>query len=209
MTDKLQILWYLKKDDFTNYCIDFRPYKNKKIEGYEISEVDEDLIYDLTDKNPDKLEVLGFFRSENELKKHIKNSIENNNNDLSSTELDKKTSKAYDAIEWSGEDYYISAGDDKLGSDSNKILNWYDALKEDYADSLGLWILWITGYDVFDLKCGGKVLTYVLSDIFNLPESYFDEMIPNKGIISINEWNRVIEKMEKKYHFKTGLKRTI
>ncbi|WP_409200776.1 hypothetical protein [Methanobrevibacter sp. DSM 116169] len=198
MTKKLQVLWYLKKDDFINYAIDFKPFNdNKKIEGYEISELDEDLIYDLMDKNPEELELLGFFQSESELKKYLKENIESEDDLLT----------YYENINWTGEDYYISYGPEKLGS--NKILNWYDALKEEYSKSLGIWIQWITGYDTYDLKCGGKVLTYVLADIFNLPESYFNELIPDKGMISIQEWNRVIERMEKKYHLELGLKKSI
>jgi len=206
MMKKLQILWYVKKDDFTNYCIDFKPYNNKTIEGYEISEVDEDLIYDLSDKNPDELELLGFFHSENELKRFLKNSIETTFNNSDSNELEEKLSKSYENIEWIGEDYYISYGTGKIGE--NKVLNWYDALKEEYSKSLDFWILWITGYDVYDIAPTGKALTFILSDILNLQESYFDEIIPKRRLEK-EEWNKIIKRMEKKYHFELGLKRAL
>ncbi|MCC7553032.1 MAG: hypothetical protein KO202_00875 [Methanobacteriaceae archaeon] len=194
MIKKLQVLWYLKKDDFINYAIDFKPYKDKVIDGYEVSELDEDLIYDLADKNPDELDLLGYFHSENELKKHIKSK----NPDISNLD---------DLILWTGEDYYISYGPES--DPKNKVLNWYDALKEEYNSGRGFWILYVTGYDVFDLACKGNVLTYVLADILNLSEDYFKDLIPDKGYISKEEWNRVVERMEKKYHFELGLKRAI
>lgn len=55
MINRVQVLWYLNKDDLENYCLDFKPYKSHKLEGYEICEVDEDLIFDLCDRDPDRL----------------------------------------------------------------------------------------------------------------------------------------------------------
>lgn len=43
MINRVQVLWYLNKDDLENYCLDFKPYKSHKLDGYEICEVDEDL----------------------------------------------------------------------------------------------------------------------------------------------------------------------
>lgn len=204
MIKKLQILWYLKKDDFINYAIDFKPYNNKIIEGYELSEVDEDLIYDLADKNPDELNLLGFFHSENELKRNLKKAIEKS---LDSEVSEDKLLESYELIEWTGEDYYISYGSNKIGE--NKVLNWYDALKEEYSKSLDFWIMWITGYDIYDLAPTRKTLIFVLSDILNLQESYFDEIVPKKARLEKEEWNKVIKRMEKKYHFEIGLKRVL
>ena len=51
MIKKVQVLWYLNKEDLENYCIDFKEYKSHKLEGYEICDVDEDLIYDLCDRD--------------------------------------------------------------------------------------------------------------------------------------------------------------
>jgi tyrosyl-tRNA synthetase len=44
MIRKIQGLWYLNKEDLENYCIDFKEYKSHKLEGYEICDVDEDLM---------------------------------------------------------------------------------------------------------------------------------------------------------------------
>ncbi|MDL2271376.1 hypothetical protein LJC03_06190, partial [Methanobrevibacter sp. OttesenSCG-928-I08] len=134
MIKKLQILWYVKKEDFTNYCLDFKPYNSKLIKGYEIAELDEDLIYDLCDKNPDELEIIGYFHSENELKNHLREYITSEEYELEigSVELEDKINKAFDTINWSEEDYYISQGADSLGSTSNKIANWFDILTEEY-----------------------------------------------------------------------------
>ena len=63
MIKKVQILWYLNKDDLENYCIDFKEYKSHKLEGYEICDVDEDLIFDLCDWDPDRLEPIGYFKN--------------------------------------------------------------------------------------------------------------------------------------------------
>lgn len=51
MINRVQVLWYLNKDDLENYCLDFKPYKSHKLDGYEICEVDEDLIFDLCDRD--------------------------------------------------------------------------------------------------------------------------------------------------------------
>ena len=45
----------------------------------------------------------------------------------------------------------------------------------------------VTGYDPYDLKPSGKVLTYVLADILNLHESYFDDIIPDKGLLPFRQ----------------------
>ena len=63
MIKKVQVLWYLNKEDLENYCIDFKEYKSHKLEGYEICDVDEDLIYDLCDRDPDRLEPIGYFKN--------------------------------------------------------------------------------------------------------------------------------------------------
>ena len=68
MIKKVQVLWYLNKDDLENYCIDFKEYKSHKLEGYEIVDVDEDLIYDLCDRDPDRLEPIGYFKNKKRLK---------------------------------------------------------------------------------------------------------------------------------------------
>ena len=63
MIKKVQVLWYLNKDDLENYCIDFKEYKSHKLEGYEICDVDEDLIFDLCDVDCDRIEPIGYFKN--------------------------------------------------------------------------------------------------------------------------------------------------
>ena len=36
MIKKVQVLWYLNKEDLENYCIDFKEYRSHKLDGYEI-----------------------------------------------------------------------------------------------------------------------------------------------------------------------------
>ena len=67
MIKRVQVLWYLNKEDLENYCLDFKPYKSHKLDGYEICEVDEDLIYDLCDRDPDRLEPLDYFINQKEI----------------------------------------------------------------------------------------------------------------------------------------------
>lgn len=213
MIKRIQVLWYLKKEDFTNYCLDFKPYESRKLQGYEICDVDEDLIYDLCDKDPDRLELIGYFQSQKELERHITNHIINEEFELEigSDELNKKIENGLKTINFTGEDYYISCGEYDLGSSENKIANWYDLLKEEYSSSgpYNLWVLWVTGYDVYDLAPTGKVLTYVLADILNLNESYFDNIIPNKGPLTKDEWNDILKKIYKKNKLNLGLCRVV
>ena len=128
MIKKVQVLWYLNKEDLENYCIDFKEYKSHKLEGYEIVDVDEDLIYDLCDRDPDRLEPLGYFKNKKEIENHISKSITNNEFDLEigSPELNLKIQKAIDSIDFSGEDYYISI--DGVGNGEGRIASWFDSL---------------------------------------------------------------------------------
>lgn len=192
MISRVQVLWYMDKEYFENYCLDFKPYENHKIEGYEVCDVDEDLIYDLCEKNPDKFELLGYFKN----KKEIDNYLKNNGYENKST------------IEFDGEDYYISIGDGEVGSSENMIKSWYEPLKQDYKKD-GFWVLSVTGYDPFDINSTGKALSYVLGDILNVNESAFDDLIPNKGYIEVEEWNDILDKIYKKYKMDLGLKRTV
>ena len=213
MIKRIQVLWYLKKEDFTNYCLDFKPYESRKLQGYEICDVDEDLIYDLCDKDPDRLELIGYFQSQKELERHITNHIINEEFELEigSDELNKKIENGLKTINFTGEDYYISCGEYDLGSSENKIANWYDLLKEEYSSSgpYNLWVLWVTGYDVYDLAPTGKVLTYVIADILNVNGSYFDNIIPNKGPLTKDEWNDILKKIYKKNKLNLGLCRVV
>lgn len=90
MIKKVQVLWYLNKEDLENYCIDFKEYKSHKLEGYEIVDVDEDLIYDLCDRDPDRLEPLGYFKNIKELENYLSDTITNNEYEL---ELDSLNSR--------------------------------------------------------------------------------------------------------------------
>ncbi|MCF0225976.1 MAG: hypothetical protein HUK28_01400 [Methanobrevibacter sp.] len=192
MISRVQVLWYLDKDYFDNFCLDFKPYTNHQIEGYEVCDVDEDLIYDLCDKNPDKFDVLGYFKN----KKEIENYLKNNGYD------------GIDTIEFDGEDFYLSVGLGEIGSSENKILSWYEPLKKEYKED-NFWVFSVTGYDPYELACTGKSLSYVLGDILNVNESNFDNLIPNKGYIEPEEWNGILDKIYKKYKFDLGLKRVV
>ena len=87
----------------------------------------------------------------------------------------------------------------------------YEALKKEYNSSSkgNMWVLMVTGYDPYDLKPSGKVLTYVLADILNLHESYFDDTIPDKGLLEISEWNDILDEVYKKNKLYLGLYRAV
>ena len=211
MIRKVQVLWYLNKEDLENYCIDFKEYKSHKLEGYEIVDVDEDLIYDLCDRDPDRLEPLGYFKNKKEIENHISESITNNEFDLEigSPELNLKIQKAIDSIDFSGEDYYISI--DGVGNGEGRIASWFDSLRKEYnsASKENVWVLAVTGYDPYDLPLTGRALSFVLADILNLNESSLDNLIPNKGHISVDEWNEILEKVYKKNKIYLGLNRVV
>ena len=211
MIKKVQVLWYLNKDDLENYCIDFKEYKSHKLEGYEIVDVDEDLIYDLCDRDPDKLEPLGYFKNKKEIENYLNDTITNNELDLEigSPELNGKIQKAIDSIDFTGEDYYISIGNG-VGSDGNKIASWYDSLRKEYnSSSNNVWVLAVTGYDPYELPLTGKALSFVLADILNLNESSLDNLIPNKNRITTEEWNEILDKLYKQNKIYLGLHRVV
>lgn len=207
MIRKVQVLWYLNKEDLENYCIDFKEYKSHKLEGYEICDVDEDLIFDLCDRDPDRLEPLGYFKNKKEIENYLSDTITNNEFDLEigSSELEDKIKKAQENIEFSGEDYYISI------DDGAKIASWFDSLRKEYNSSSkdNMWVLAVTGYDPYDLSLTGRTLSYVLADILNLNESSLDNLIPNKGHISVEEWNEILDKFYKKNKIYLGLNRVV
>ena len=130
--------------------------------------------------------------------------------DLDSPELKNKIQKAIDSIEFTGEDYYISIGEG-IGNDDNRISSWYDSLRKEYDSSSkdNVWVLAVTGYDPYDLSLTGRTLSYVLSDILNVTEASLDNMIPNKGRITIEEWNEILDKVYKKNKIYLGLNRVV
>lgn len=212
MIKKIQVLWYLNKDDLENYCIDFKEYKSHKLEGYEICDVDEDLIYDLCDIDSDRLEPIGYFKNIKEIENYVSDYVTNNEFelDLDSPQLKGKIDKAISSINFDGEDYYISIGSG-IGCEDNKIVSWFDSLKKEYSVSTreNLWVLAVTGYDPYDLSLTGKTLSYILADILNLNESSLDNLIPNKGHITIDEWNEILDKIYKKNKIYLGLNRVV
>ena len=212
MIKKVQVLWYLNKEDLENYCLDFKEYKSHKLDGYEIVDVDEDLIYDLCDRDADRLEPIGYFKNKKEIENYLSDTITNNEFDLEigSPELNDKIQKASDSIEFSGEDYYISIGSG-IGSEDNKIESWYDSLRREYNSSSkdNVWVLAVSGYDPYDLSLTGRTLSYVLSDILNVTEASLDNLIPNKGHISVEEWNEILDKVYKKNKIYLGLNRVV
>ena len=100
MIEKIQVLWYLNKEDLESYCIDFKEYKSHKLEGYEICDVDEDLIYELCDINPDKIEPLGYFKNIKELENYLRDYLEFELNLDSIENLDH----IMESVEFTGED---------------------------------------------------------------------------------------------------------
>lgn len=212
MIKRVQVLWYLNKDDLENYCIDFKEYKSHKLEGYEIVDVDEDLIYDLCDRDPDRLEPLGYFQNKKELENYLSDTITNNELDLEldSPELKNKIQNAIDSVDFTGEDYYISIGNG-LGEDGNRVASWFDSLRREYSSSSkdNVWVLAVTGYDPYELSLTGKTLSFILADILNLNESSLDKLIPNKGHITVEEWNEILDKMYKKNKIYLGLNRVV
>ena len=208
MIKKVQVLWYLNKDDLENYCIDFKEYKSHKLEGYEICDVDEDLIYDLCDRDPDRLEPIGYFKNKKEIENYLSDTITNNEYelDLDSPELKAKIADACNNVEFSGEDYYISVGENYA-----KIASWFETLRREYNSSSkdNVWVLAVTGYDPYDLSLTGRTLSYVLADILNLNESSLDNLIPNKGHITVEEWNEILDKVYKKNKIYLGLNRVV
>lgn len=211
MIKKVQVLWYLNKEDLENYCIDFKEYKSHKLDGYEIVDVDEDLIYDLCDRDPDRLEPIGYFKNRKELENYLSDYITNNEFDLEigSPELASKIDAACESIEFTGEDYYISIGDG-IGAEGNKIASWFDSLRKEYnSSSNNIWVLAVTGYDPYDLSLTGRTLSFVLADILNVTESSLDNLIPNKGRISVEEWNEILDKVYKKNKIYLGLHRAV
>ena len=212
MIKRVQVLWYLNKEDLENYCIDFKEYKSHKLDGYEIVDVDEDLIYDLCDRDPDRLEPLGYFQKVTELENYLAESISNNEweLELDSPELKSKIQRAIDSVEFSGEDYYISIGEG-IGEDGNRVASWFDSLRREYNSSSkdNVWVLAVTGYDPYDLSLTGKTLSFVLADILNINESSLDKFIPNKGRISVEEWNEILDRVYKKNKIHLGLNRVV
>lgn len=212
MIKKVQVLWYLNKEDLENYCIDFKQYKSHKLEGYEIVDVDEDLIYDLCDRDPDRLEPVGYFKNRKEIENYLSDYITNNEFDLEigSDELNFKIQRAIDSIDFTGEDYYISIGSG-IGEEDARIANWFDSLKKEYdsASKNNIWVLTVTGYDPYDLPLTGRALSFVLADILNLNESSLDTLIPKKGHITVEEWNEILEKVYKKNKIYLGLNRAV
>ena len=212
MIKKVQVLWYLNKEDLENYCIDFKEYKSHKLEGYEICDVDEDLIYDLCDRDPDRLEPLGYFKNIKEIEKYLSETITNNEFDLEigSDELNSKIQKAIDSIEFSGEDYYIAIGYG-LGEEGTVVASWFDSLRREYSSSSkdNIWVLTVTGYDPYELSLTGRTLSYILADILNVTEASLDNLIPNKGHITVDEWNEILDKIYKKNKIYLGLNRVV
>ncbi|WP_405321449.1 hypothetical protein [Methanobrevibacter thaueri] len=212
MIKRVQVLWYLNKEDLENYCIDFKEYKSHKLDGYEIVDVDEDLIYDLCDRDSDRLEPLGYFQNVKELENYLAESISNNEweLELDSPELKSKIQRAIDSVEFSGEDYYISIGEG-IGEDGNRVASWFDSLRREYNSSSkdNIWVLAVTGYDPYDLSLTGKTLSFVLADILNINESSLDKFIPNKGRISVEEWNEILDRVYKKNKIHLGLNRVV
>ena len=213
MIKRVQVLWYLNKDDLENYCLDFKPYQSHKLDGYEICDVDEDLIYDLCDKDPDRLEPLGYFKNQKEIENYLKDYITNNEFELEigSSELNLKIDNAIKTIDFTGEDYYISIGDGEIGDSENIIASWFDSLKKEYNSSSkdNVWVLMVTGYDPYELSLTGRTLAHILSDILNINEASLDSLIPNKGKIEVSEWNEILDKMYEKNKLYLGLNRVI
>ena len=170
------------------------------------------MIFDLCDIDSDRLEPIGYFKNKKEIENYVSDYISNNEYELSldSPELKSKIDNAISSIDFDGEDYYISIGSG-IGKEGNKISSWFESLKKEYkiATRENLWVLAVTGYDPYDLSLTGKTLSFILSDILNVNESSLDNLIPNKGRITIDEWNEILEKVYKKNKIYLGLNRVV
>ena len=144
---------------------------------------------------------------------YLKDYITNNEFDLeiNSPELNSKISDGLKTIDFTEEGYYISVGDGDIGDKENIITHWYDQLKKEYNSSSkdNVWVLMVTGYDPYELSLTGRTLAHILSDILNINEASLDSLIPNKGRITIDEWNEILDKMYKKNKLYLGLNRVI
>jgi hypothetical protein len=130
--------------------------------------------------------------------------------EIGSPELNGKIQRAIDSVEFDGEDYYISIGDG-IGNEGNRIASWFDSLRREYKSSSkdNVWVLTVTGYDPYDLSLTGRTLSYVLADILNVTEVSLDNLIPNKGHITVEEWNEILDKVYKKNKIYLGLNRVV
>jgi len=155
---------------------------------------------------------LGYFKNIKELENYLSDTITNNEYELEldSPELKAKIQNAIDSIEFTGEDYYISIGEG-IGKDNTRIASWYDSLRKEYNSSSkdNVWVLAVTGYDPYDLSLTGRTLSYVLADILNVTEASLDNLIPNKGHITLEEWNAILDKVYKKNKIYLGLNRVV
>ena len=147
------------------------------------------------------------------MENYLKDYITNNEFDLeiNSPELNSKISDGLKTIDFTEEGYYISVGDGDIGDKENIITHWYDQLKKEYNSSSkdNVWVLMVTGYDPYELSLTGRTLAHILSDILNINEASLDSLIPNKGRITIDEWNEILDKMYKKNKLYLGLNRVI
>ena len=147
------------------------------------------------------------------MENYLKDYITNNEFDLeiNSPELNSKISDGLKTIDFTEEGYYISVGDGDIGDKENIITHWYDRLKKEYNSSSkdNVWVLMVTGYDPYELSLTGRTLAHILSDILNINEASLDSLIPNKGRITIDEWNEILDKMYKKNKLYLGLNRVI
>ena len=98
-----------------------------------------------------------------------------------------------------------------IGNEGNRIASWYDSLRREYNSSSrdNVWVLTVTGYDPYDLSLTGRTLSYVLADILNVTEVSLDKMIPNKGHITVEEWNEILDNVYKKNKIYLGLNRVV
>ena len=131
--------------------------------------------------------------------------------EINSPELNSKISDGLKTIDFTEEGYYISVGDGDIGDKENIITHWYNQLKKEYNSSSkdNVWVLMVTGYDPYELSLTGRTLAHILSDILNINEASLDSLIPNKGRITIDEWNEILDKMYKKNKLYLGLNRVI
>ena len=128
----------------------------------------------------------GYFKNKKEIENYISDYITNSEFELelNSPELKNKIKKSIEKINFTNEDYYICIGSG-IGCNDSIITNWYDSLKKEYSKALkeDLWVLKVCNYDPYNLALTGKTLTYVLSDILNLKESYFDKCWDRKSVV--------------------------
>jgi hypothetical protein len=133
MVNEILVRWYLKPEKAKYYVLDwmFVDQDQEAPAGFEKEEITPELIEEMTEITPDNLELLGYFRTEEELQNHVEDIEEE-------ADLEKGE---YGAIQWDGADFYVRWGEDEI----IPALHALD-VEYDIAHESGPWLSWVTGW---------------------------------------------------------------